>query len=63
MIGGDVKSLLHIYGFFDEEMATFYAAEAAQALEYLHQHNIVHRSLNIFISRTALFLHIFVRFI
>ena len=43
MIGGDVKSLLHIYGFFDEEMATFYAAEAAQALEYLHQHNIVHR--------------------
>ncbi|XP_042897815.1 serine/threonine-protein kinase greatwall isoform X2 [Parasteatoda tepidariorum] len=42
MIGGDIKSLLSIYGFFDEGMAVFYAAEAAHALEYLHQHNIVH---------------------
>ncbi|XP_035219143.1 serine/threonine-protein kinase greatwall-like isoform X2 [Stegodyphus dumicola] len=45
MIGGDVKSLLHVCGFFDEDMAVFYAAEAAQALEYLHRHNIVHRDL------------------
>ncbi|KAG8172052.1 hypothetical protein JTE90_014541 [Oedothorax gibbosus] len=56
MIGGDVKSLLHIYGFFDEDMAVFYAAEAAHALEYLHGHNIVHRDLkpeNMLISATG----------
>ncbi|XP_055931434.1 serine/threonine-protein kinase greatwall-like [Argiope bruennichi] len=56
MIGGDVKSLLHIYGFFDEEMAVFYASEAAHALEYLHKHNIVHRDLkpdNMLISATG----------
>ncbi|XP_023221005.1 serine/threonine-protein kinase greatwall-like, partial [Centruroides sculpturatus] len=45
MIGGDVKSLLNIYGYFDEDMAIFYAAEANLALEYLHQHGIVHRDL------------------
>ncbi|XP_054707549.1 LOW QUALITY PROTEIN: serine/threonine-protein kinase greatwall-like [Uloborus diversus] len=56
MIGGDVKSLLHIYGYFDEDMAVFYAVEAAHALEYLHQHNIVHRDLkpdNMLISSTG----------
>ncbi|XP_077513409.1 serine/threonine-protein kinase greatwall isoform X2 [Amblyomma americanum] len=45
MIGGDVKSLLHMYGFFDEPMARFYAAEAALALDYLHRRGIVHRDL------------------
>uniref|UniRef100_A0A8D0KR34 Serine/threonine-protein kinase greatwall n=1 Tax=Strix occidentalis caurina TaxID=311401 RepID=A0A8D0KR34_STROC len=29
LIGGDVKSLLHIYGYFDEEMAVKYISEAA----------------------------------
>ncbi|KAM6374849.1 LOW QUALITY PROTEIN: serine/threonine-protein kinase greatwall-like [Alca torda] len=37
LIGGDVKSLLHIYGYFDEEMAVKYS-EAALALDYLHRH-------------------------
>ncbi|XP_049517100.1 serine/threonine-protein kinase greatwall isoform X2 [Dermacentor silvarum] len=45
MIGGDVKSLLHAYGFFEEPMARFYAAEAALALDYLHHRGIIHRDL------------------
>ncbi|XP_013789256.1 serine/threonine-protein kinase greatwall-like [Limulus polyphemus] len=45
MIGGDVKSLLHMYGYFDEDMAVLYIAEVSMALEYLHRHNIVHRDL------------------
>ncbi|EEC01497.1 protein kinase, putative [Ixodes scapularis] len=56
MIGGDVKSLLHTLGFFDEGMARFYAAEAVLALEYLHRRHIVHRDLkpdNMLISHTG----------
>ncbi|XP_045583999.1 serine/threonine-protein kinase greatwall isoform X2 [Procambarus clarkii] len=45
LIGGDLKSLLTIYGYFDELMATFYAAELALALDYLHSHGIVHRDV------------------
>ncbi|PSN48549.1 hypothetical protein C0J52_05912 [Blattella germanica] len=45
LIGGDLKSLLSIYGFFEEDMAVFYAAEITLALEYLHSHGIVHRDL------------------
>ncbi|KFP98893.1 Serine/threonine-protein kinase greatwall, partial [Leptosomus discolor] len=45
LIGGDVKSLLHIYGYFDEEMAVKYVSEAALALDYLHRHGIIHRDL------------------
>ena len=45
LIGGDLKSLLNIYGFFDENMAKFYAAEIALALSYLHKHSIIHRDL------------------
>lgn len=37
LIGGDLKSLLTIYGYFDELMAIFYAAELALALDYLHR--------------------------
>ncbi|XP_046661322.1 serine/threonine-protein kinase greatwall isoform X1 [Homalodisca vitripennis] len=45
MVGGDLKSLLSRYGFFDEDMATFYIAEVVLALLYLHSHGIVHRDL------------------
>lgn len=45
MVGGDLKSLLGRYGFFEEAMATFYVAEIVLALEYLHGHGIVHRDL------------------
>ena len=45
LIGGDLKSLLNIYGFFDENMSRFYAAEIALALSYLHKHSIIHRDL------------------
>ncbi len=37
LIGGDLKSLLSEFGYFEETMATFYIAEVAQALEYLHK--------------------------
>lgn len=45
LIGGDVKSLLHIYGYFDQEMSVKYIAEVALALDYLHRHSIIHRDL------------------
>lgn len=43
MIGGDLKTLLHNLVFFDEKMAIFYLSEIALALDYLHQHGIIHR--------------------
>lgn len=43
LIGGDVKSLLHIYGYFDEDMSVKYISEVALALDYLHRHKIIHR--------------------
>uniref|UniRef100_A0A8C4Q714 Serine/threonine-protein kinase greatwall n=1 Tax=Eptatretus burgeri TaxID=7764 RepID=A0A8C4Q714_EPTBU len=45
LVGGDLKSLLHVYGYFDEEMAIKYIAEVALALDYLHRHGIIHRDL------------------
>nr|XP_054757086.1 serine/threonine-protein kinase greatwall-like [Lytechinus pictus] len=45
LIGGDVKSLLHVCGYFDECTALMYTAEVVLALEYLHKHNIIHRDL------------------
>lgn len=43
LIGGDVKSLLHIYGYFDIDMSVKFIAEVALALDYLHRHGIIHR--------------------
>ncbi|XP_055590107.1 serine/threonine-protein kinase greatwall [Uranotaenia lowii] len=45
MVGGDLKSLLAMYGFFEESAARFYAAEICLALQYLHRHGIVHRDI------------------
>lgn len=45
MIGGDLKSLLHNVFYFDEKMAIFYFSEVALALDYLHQHGIIHRDI------------------
>ena len=43
MIGGDVKSLLTMYGYFDEPMAVYYTMHVVLALSYLHRHKIIHR--------------------
>ena len=43
LIGGDLKSLLHVCGYFDEDTAVMYTAEIILALEYLHSHGIIHR--------------------
>ncbi|XP_026731366.1 serine/threonine-protein kinase greatwall-like isoform X1 [Trichoplusia ni] len=56
MVGGDLKSLLGVYGFLEESMAVFYVAEVTLALDYLHKHHIVHRDLkpdNMLISRSG----------
>lgn len=45
LIGGDVKSLLHNLGYFDEHMSKMYIAQVVLALEYLHSHKIIHRDL------------------
>jgi len=43
LIGGDVKSLLGVAGYFDQPMAIMYVAEVTLALEYLHRKGIIHR--------------------
>lgn len=56
MIGGDMKSLLAVSGYFDEAAARFYCAEITMALEYLHKHGVIHRDIkpdNMLLSATG----------
>ncbi|XP_065721731.2 serine/threonine-protein kinase greatwall isoform X2 [Drosophila suzukii] len=56
MVGGDLKSLLAMFGYFDEPTSRFYVAEMVMALQYLHQHGIVHRDIkpdNMLLSSTG----------
>jgi len=45
VIGGDLSSLLSVFGSFEEDMAKMYIAECVLALEYLHSNGITHRDL------------------
>eukprot|EP00124_Ichthyophonus_hoferi_P006238 Ihof_evm1s1339 gene=Ihof_evmTU1s1339 len=45
LIGGDLASLLQMFGYLEEDMAVFYIAEVVLALEYLHSHCIIHRDI------------------
>jgi len=47
MSGGDLKEQLNEVGFFSENRATFYAAEITLAVQFLHQHGILHRDLKL----------------
>lgn len=53
--GGDLFSLLHQMGNFDESTTRHYMAECTLALEYLHSKKIVHRDLKVSIN---LYLHV-----
>jgi len=45
MPGGDFTNVLEKYGALDETIVRFYIAELIQAVEYLHEINILHRDL------------------
>jgi len=45
LIGGDLASLLHNYGHYEEEMAKRYVGETVLALSYIHSVGIIHRDL------------------
>ncbi|KAI8621330.1 kinase-like domain-containing protein [Chytriomyces sp. MP71] len=45
LIGGDLSTLLSVFGTFDVEMTRMYSAEVVLALEYLHSNGITHRDL------------------
>ena len=47
MSGGDLLTQLEEVEVFSEERAKFYAAEIALAVQFLHQHGILHRDLKL----------------
>jgi len=47
MSGGDLKEQLDEVDVFSEERAKFYAAEITLAVQFLHQHGILHRDLKL----------------
>ena len=47
MSGGDLKDQLNKVEFFSEKRATFYAVEITLAVQFLHQHGILHPDLKL----------------
>jgi len=47
MSGGDLKKQLDEIEFFSEKRAQFYAAEITLAVQFLHQHGILHQDLKL----------------
>ena len=45
LLGGTLRHQLRAHGSLSEETARFYIACVALALDYLHSHRIVHRSV------------------
>ncbi|KAL3307674.1 hypothetical protein Ciccas_013807 [Cichlidogyrus casuarinus] len=45
LIGGDLKNLLMVAGYLDDDHAAVYLAEISTALQYLHRHGIIHHDL------------------
>jgi serine/threonine protein kinase len=47
--GGDIMTLLMREDILSEDVARFYIAESVLAIQSIHQHNYVHRYVNIVI--------------
>ncbi|KAM7537907.1 hypothetical protein Aperf_G00000059495 [Anoplocephala perfoliata] len=45
LIGGDLKSLILMFGYLSDRHAALYMAEMSIAVNYLHDHGIIHRDL------------------
>ncbi|KAJ2660028.1 hypothetical protein IWW48_003191 [Coemansia sp. RSA 1200] len=45
LLGGDLAGMLRVCGVMEEDVAKFYFAEIACAIDYLHRNSIVHRDI------------------